>query len=93
MSVQLSGGPTTAALVTYTLVLSPLDEGWKKSLALIDYKHKVSSKFVPNMEGDPLTASLTFVDSTGTKKVSQTVPDYVDFQVYDDIDFDSFLLA
>lgn len=92
-TVQLSGGSTTAVLVTYTLLHNPLPEGWKRSLALIDYKHLVSGKFVPNMEGNPLTASLCFVDDTGAKKETQDVPDYVDFQQQDEIAYDDFLQA
>jgi hypothetical protein len=96
VSVQLSGGATTAALVTYTIRHSPLDEGWEKSLALIDYKHNTGTAMSPayewNLEGDQLAATLTFVDSDGIKTGSST-PDYADFKVYDEIDFDSFLLA
>lgn len=93
VTVQLAGGPVNAALVTYTLMLSPLAEGWARRLALVDYKHLVNGKFVPNLEGDPLTATLTYVNSSGVRKTDQSAPDYEDFVRYDETDFDAFLQA
>ncbi|QDV86913.1 hypothetical protein [Planctomycetes bacterium TBK1r] len=98
VSVQLSGGATTAALVTYTLVHSPLDEGWKKSLALIDNKVNTGTAMAPVWEpyvddSKPPIRSLVFVDDDGIKKGSQVSPDYRDFIVYDETDFSAFLQA
>ncbi|WP_182871227.1 hypothetical protein [Stieleria mannarensis] len=93
VDVLLSGGETSAALVTYTLSHLPLNEGWKKALALIDYKHLVSGKFVPHLSGDPRTASQTFVDATGAKKADQSVPDYIEFEPQGELDFSTFLQA
>jgi len=98
VSVQLAAGATTAALVTYTLVLSPLDEGWDKTLALVDYVHNTGTAMAPAWEpylddSEPPQQKLVYVDSDGIKKVSQSVPDYEQYQVYDDTTFSSFLLA
>ena len=94
VSVQLSGGATSAALVTYTLIYNPTSEGWKKALALVDNKILSGGVFKPYLDdSDPPMQALVFVDSTGAKKGTQTVPDYVEFQVYDDTDFSAFLQA
>lgn len=98
VSVQLSGGLTDAALVTYTLVHSPLSEGWKKSLALIDNVVNTGTAMSPTWEpylddSEPPVRSLVLVDSDGIKKGTQTAPDYVEYQVYDDTTFSTFLQA
>jgi len=100
VQVQLSGGATTAALVTYTLKHSPrtdaagTDIGWKVSRALYDYKYKNGSgTYVWNFDGDQQAATLTRVQSDGTRKTTGTLPDYLYFQVYDETDFSAFLQA
>lgn len=92
VEVQLSGGATNAWLVTYTLLHNPLTNGWRKDLALLDYKVLVGGKFVHNREGDPETAILAKVDNTGAKKANQTeAPDYETFIQQQTADFSSFL--
>lgn len=92
VEVQLSGGAVDAWLVTYTLLHNPLTDGWRKALALLDYKTLVDGKFVPNREGDPETALLAKVDSTGAKKADQTAPpDYEVFIQQQSTSYGSFL--
>lgn len=90
VDVQLSGGETTAAQVTYTLNLSPDEFGWKDRISLIDTHYIENGKrkqFLDEME--PTTGYITI---TGEKRTSQSgEPNYIEYEPFDDIDFGDFL--
>lgn len=90
VDVELAGGTTSAALVTYTVTHNPLLYGWKDDRALIDSHYLDGSVFKPFMDGELRSISQGFVEIDGAKKTG-TTPDYDQFETYDDIDFDSFL--
>lgn len=90
VDVELAGGTTTAALVTYTISHNPLLYGWKDDRALIDSHYLDGSVFKPFMDGELRSINQGFVEIDGAKKTG-TTPDYDQFETYDDIDFDSFL--
>lgn len=88
--VQLSGGATTAAQVTYTLDLSPYDWGWKTPINLIDTHYLENGKRKPFL--DELDQSYGYITITGEKKPSQFgQPDTITYEAFDDIDFGDFL--
>ena len=93
VSVVLDGGPTRAALVTYTLVQSPFLYGWKDDRSLID-THYFDGSGRKIAFSDDLIGSQTFgfVNVAGARKAAGTLtPDRVQFETFDDIAFDSFL--
>lgn len=77
VEVQLSGGPTAAALVTYTIEYNPLPGGWKDRRALID-THYLSGADLEPFEDDKLETFRTGLiqDNGAPKVVQQGVPDY-----------------
>lgn len=89
VDVQLSGGTTTAALLTYTLLHNPLPQGWKDQRALIDtHYYNSNGDKVEFTEGLLKTANLGYVDEDGNKRDSQTgVPDYQEFRIFDERNF------
>ena len=96
VSVQLSGGPSTVALVTYTLDLSPHDSGWKDQRVLIDnvFKNPATQKY-ELFYGDKelkITRPCTIQeDGTLWQNGTSTAPKYVEYQVQDEINFTTFL--
>lgn len=94
VEVQLAGGPTLAALVTYTVQLSPFDYGWKDQRALIDthYLDETDGDKKKAHRDDELdTYTIVKVDFFGYKIPDQSgKPDYGEWETYDTIDF-SFL--
>lgn len=92
VKVKLASGYVTAALVTYTLDLSPHDYGWKRERGLFDtqYIDGAGKKklFVNDIPG---AHSVGYIESDGSKRADQTgEPDYIQYQVYDETSF-SFL--
>lgn len=92
VDVELSGGPTTAALVTYTLALSPHEYGWKVERALFDTQYLDTGEIKLFQNEQPGTSSIGYITSAGAKRVSQTgEPDYIEYERFDDTTFSSFL--
>ena len=88
VTVQLSGGPTTAALVTYTLEHSPHLYGWKEDRALIDTVYDDSGDLKAFADDGYGAQSYGFVSVTGAKSAT-LVRDQWELQ--NEIDFSSFL--
>lgn len=94
VDVTLSGGVTTAALVTYTVSHSPHLYGWKDDRALIDTQYLSGSDKLDFQEGQLRSQGIGLITVTGTKKTDQTeAPDHEQFEPFETIDFDSFLQA
>lgn len=92
VDVELSGGSTTAALVTYTLALSPHEYGWKVERALFDTQYLDTGEVKLFQNEQPGTSSIGYITSAGAKRVSQTgEPDYIEYERFDDTTFSSFL--
>jgi hypothetical protein len=97
VEVLTTNGPTLSALVTYTLLLSPDEEyGWQDVRGLFDSQFLTvandfdSAKQFQNLQ--PGTQSIGYIKLDGTKRADQTgEPDYIPYEIYDTIDFDSFL--
>lgn len=90
VDVQLSGGETTAAQVTYTLEHSPHLYGWKDDRALIDTHYLESGVRMPFLE--ELDQSNGYIEVTGAKRSSQEgEPEYIQYEPFDDIEFSDFL--
>lgn len=93
VTVPLSGGDTTAALMTYTLVYSPLENGWKDDRALIDthYYDGATGEKLPFEDG-PGVLGIGLIDANGNKLANQNgEPEYTQYETFDDIDFSGFL--
>lgn len=96
VDVILAGGPTTAALVTYTVAHSPHLYGWKQERALFDTQYFDSVTGIKKLfQNDvPGSNNIGYITSTGANRASQVgEPDYLQYESFDEIDFDSFLLA
>jgi hypothetical protein len=92
VEVVLAGGTTTAALVTYTIIQSPFLHGWKDDRALIDTHYLVSGKKIAFVDDSVAASTFGFIASDGTRKAPGTiVPDRIQFETFDDIDFSTFL--
>ena len=92
VTVQLDAGPTVAALVTYTLELSPLLYGWKDERALLDTHHYLNGKKIAYKDDELATYTLCKVNSVGVLIGDQTdPPEYDRWETYDTISFSSFL--
>lgn len=93
VDVTLASGTVTAALVTYTLALSPHLYGWKDDRALFDTVYLDGATWKPFLDGDPPTLRPATIDVTGALKSNgtATTPDYVQYETYDTIDFSTFL--
>lgn len=103
VDVVLSGGTVSAALVTYTLDLSPheyydrntsqfVTAGWDVPMMLVDNLHLEGSKWKPAMIDERGRVQF-FVDDTGAK-IGNGIsgnPDYEVYRVQDSIDFSTFL--
>lgn len=91
VDVLLTGGLTTAALVTYTVTHSPHEYGWKDDRALIDSVYDDGSgNLIAFQEGALKNIPYGFIESDGTQK-SGSKPDHEQFETFDTIDFESFL--
>lgn len=92
VDVTLSGGVTSAALVTYTVIQSPFEHGWKDDRSLIDTHYISGGKKIAFIDDSVATSTVGFIDSAGARKTAGTVvPDRVQFETFDDIDFEDFL--
>lgn len=100
VEVQLAGGLTTAAMVTYTLRLSTKTNGWKEERLLIDTHFYLSSGGTLVLDGDGNKKKVAFtdvqsfghttgfIDSDGKYKAGAT-PDAEYFESMDAIEFKS----
>jgi hypothetical protein len=99
VEVLLTTGPTAAALVTYTILLSPDTEyGWNDTRGLFDTQFlqvandRTTAKLFQNDE--PGTSDVGYIQIDGTKRGDQTgLPDYISYRNQDDINFGDFLKA
>ena len=95
VQVQLAGGPTTAAMVTYSLSHSPRLYGWKDDRALYDTHHIENGEKVAYREGDEQTYTTCKVTTAGALIPNHTDPTekpwYDQWETYDTIDFNTFL--
>lgn len=93
VNVTLASGTVTAALVTYTLALSPHLYGWKDDRALFDTVYLDGATWKPFLDGDPPVSRPATVTVTGTLKSNGTAdePDYVQYETFDTIDYSTFL--
>lgn len=105
VDVVLIGGTVSAALVTYTLELSPHEYyndatstfvkcGWDVPMMLVDNLHLEGGKWKPTVI-DERGRTMFFVDDTGAKKgdgISGN-PDYIVYRAQDQIDYSTFLQA
>lgn len=93
VTVTLQGGPTNAALVTYTIVQSPFLYGWKDDRALVDtHYYDAAGRKIAFADESMGALSVGFVSVTGARKPANTIiPDRDQFETFDDIDFESFL--
>ncbi len=99
VEVELTGGPATAALVTYTIILATSqdvpdeeDNGWLERRALFDVQYKQGSEIKLFQNDEPGTHSMGYITLLGERRGDQSgVPDYITYRTYDTIDFDSFL--
>lgn len=97
--VKTSTGDKEAALVTYTILLSPDQEyGWAEVRGLFDTQFletkgdPASAKRFQNQT--PGTSDVGYITTDGTKRASQSgEPDFISYVVYDEINFDDFLPA
>lgn len=90
--VELTSGTVNAALVTYTLALSPNSYGWKEQRALLDSQFiNAAGKKELFQTDKPPRADIGYITISGQKRASQSgEPDYIQYQVYDETSF-SFL--
>ena len=105
VDVELAGGTTSAALVTYTVMLSPrqyydrngsafVDAGWRVPVARIDnVVFDGANKFDPFMLDGSKVPSLAMVTNTGALLGDGItgVPEYDLYKTQDEIDFTTFL--
>lgn len=91
VEVELSGGATTAALVTYQIAKSPFDAGWADERALIDTHYLDDDDKKLPFTDEAGGQTFGFVQADGTKKTSGATPDYTEFVVQGEIDYDDFL--
>ena len=91
VTVQLAGGPTVAALVTYTLELSPLPYGWKDERALLDTHHYLNGKKIAYKDDELATYTICKVNNVGVLIDQDDLPEYDRWETYDTIDFGTFL--
>lgn len=98
VTVPLASGSVQAVQMTYIVEHSPHLYGWKVDRALIDSQYltdvadKTSSKLFQNKE--PGSRSIGFITAAGGKRADQEgTPDYIQYESYDRIEFDDFLLA
>ena len=91
VTVQLAGGPTVAALVTYTLELSPLLYGWKDERALLDTHHYLNGKKIAYKDDELATYTICKVNNVGVLIDQDDLPEYDRWETYDTIDFGTFL--
>ena len=91
VTVQLAGGPTVAALVTYTLELSPLTYGWKDERALLDTHHYLNGKKIAYKDDELATYTICKVNNVGVLIDQDDLPEYDRWETYDTIDFGTFL--
>ena len=96
--VPLASGNVKAVQVTYTVEHSPHLYGWKVDRALIDSQYlenvadKESAKLFQNKT--PGSRSIGFITAAGGKRADQTgVPDSIQYESYDRIEFGDFLQA
>lgn len=103
VTVTLQSGDVDAALVTYTVELSPHDAGWKDERALFDtvWRSRVDQKW-RLFQGDTefVTSRPATVDKfgylVGNTKLGQATNEadglqYIAYQTQDEIDFGTFL--
>lgn len=91
VTVQLAGGPFTAALVTYKILNRPWDPskglyGWMEDRVLLDthYKDKVTGKRREFFDSDLGLGQFGYITKDGEKRDRQTgTPDSVQFVKYD----------
>ena len=105
VDVELASGTTSAALVTYEVMLSPrqyydtnvssfVDVGWRVPMARVDnVVYDGTSKFDPFMLDGSKVPSLAYVKDDGTILGDGITgpPEYDIYKTQDEIDFTSFL--
>ena len=90
--VQLSGGATTCAQVTYTLEHSPHLYGWKEDRVLIDSHYLDAGDRKPFSEIVDYSTGL--IDNVGEQLSDQDgEPEYIQYETFADIEFSDFLQA
>jgi len=94
VTVELSGGPTTAVLAEYDVVLTERDNGWKETKVLVDthYLDGAGTK-LRFIDDDLNTLSYGFIKADGTKQTLASGPIYASFEVFDSSTYSSFLQA
>lgn len=91
VEVTLSGGDTTAVLVTYHLHYTPRTGGWRDRRVLRDTHYKAADgKLYPFADSTGLSRQ-NYIRSNGTPKGEGEEPSYIEYETYDTIDFDGFL--
>lgn len=94
VSLTTTTGTQQAAMVTYTLSLSPdTDYGWREVRGLFDTQYLDAGGSVKMFQNEqPGTSTVGYVDINGNKRAQQSgEPDYVVYEVYDMLDFNDFL--
>ncbi len=90
VEIELVSGTANAALVTYSVALSPHDYGWNESRALIDTQYLAAGKKTLFVNDIPGASSIGFINADGSKRAQQDptiAPDHIEYQVYDEASF------
>lgn len=96
VDVELAAGTTTAVLVEYDLLYTDRTNGWKEEKVLVDTHYlEFPAVGAPRkkrwIDDDINSLGYGLVNADGSQRAIEDGPVYEAFEIYDSIDFSSFL--